>query len=94
MSFGETVSIQCIVAGGDLPVNLEWTLNGKPLGSSLDVRTSKMGKRISHLLIESVSAKHAGNYSCIARNMAGFAEHSSELIVNGLLVVYRLDKIS
>lgn len=84
MSFGETVSITCTVSGGDLPMNIEWTLNGRPLRSILEVLTVKHGKRIVNLMIDSVSAKHAGNYSCVARNLAGVAEHSARLIVNGL----------
>lgn len=84
VSYGETISVQCTVTGGDLPVNIEWTLNGSPLTSDSDISTSIQGKRIKSLMIESVSANHAGNYSCIARNFAGIAEHSSNLIVNGL----------
>lgn len=78
------VSLQCAIGGGDLPVNIEWNLNGSPLTSDLGISANKQGKRINNLLIESVSAKHAGNYTCIARNYAGTAEHSSVLIVNGV----------
>lgn len=79
------VSLQCAIGGGDLPVNIEWMLNGSPLTPDLEISTNKQGKRINNLLIESVSAKHAGSYTCVARNYAGTTEHSSVLIVNGVL---------
>lgn len=34
-------------------------------------------------MVDSVSAKHAGNYTCIAENAAGIAQHSAELVVIG-----------
>lgn len=83
MSYGDTISIQCTISGGDLPVNVEWRLNGLPLESYLEIQTAKNGKRINNLVIDLVSAKHAGNYSCIATNAAGVAEFSAELVVNG-----------
>lgn len=83
MSYGDTISIQCTIAGGDLPVTVEWRLNGAPLESYLEIQTEKRGKRINNLVIDLVSAKHAGNYTCLASNAAGLAEHTSELVVNG-----------
>lgn len=83
MSYGDTISIQCTISGGDLPVNVEWRLNGSPLESYLEIQTEKRGKRINNLVIDLVSAKHAGNYTCLAKNAAGVAEHTSELVVNG-----------
>lgn len=84
MNYGETVSIQCTISGGDLPVEVKWTLNDIPLEPYLEIVTEKIGKRINNLMIDSVSAKHAGNYTCIAENKAGRSQFSSNLIVNGL----------
>lgn len=86
MNFGEVVSISCIISGGDLPVNAEWYFNLKPLSqvSNLqDVIVEKRGQRIYNLMIESVSAKHIGNYTCRTSNQAGVVDMSSELNVNG-----------
>lgn len=47
----------------------------------MDIVTQKLGKRINNLIIDSLSAKHAGNYTCVAENIAGMAQHSSELVV-------------
>lgn len=84
LNFGESASVQCAISGGDLPMNVQWTLNGKHLPSYLEVVTSKIGKRINVLSIESVKADHAGNYSCMATNQAGTAIYTAQLIVIGL----------
>lgn len=84
MNSGDTVSVQCTIAGGDLPLEVRWTLNDRPLEPYLEIITQKLGKRINNLIIDSVSAKHAGNYTCIAENSAGFAQYSSELMVIGM----------
>lgn len=83
MNNGDTVSIQCTISGGDLPVQVSWTLNGSPLEPYQEIVTQKQGKRINSLMIDSVSDMHAGNYTCIAENAAGIAQHSAELMVIG-----------
>jgi hypothetical protein len=40
---------------------------------------------MSMLFLEAVTARHMGNYSCIAENSAGIAEQFSEHRVNGFL---------
>lgn len=40
-------------------------LNGMEIPSYLEVSTSKIGKRINVLSIDSVKADHTGNYSCV-----------------------------
>nr|XP_032292756.1 Down syndrome cell adhesion molecule-like protein Dscam2 isoform X3 [Drosophila virilis] len=82
MNFGEPVSVHCTISGGDLPVSVIWTLNRHPLLPELEIFTEKRGQRIHNLMIDAIEAKHAGNYTCIASNSAGRAEHSAELIVN------------
>lgn len=84
LNFGESASVQCTVSGGDLPMTVEWTLNGLPIPTYLEVSTPKIGKRIHVLSIDSVKADHAGNYSCVATNQAGMAEFTAPLIVIGL----------
>lgn len=83
MNYDETVSVTCTVSGGDLPIKFMWKLNRAPIEPYLEILTEKRGKRINVLMIESLKAKHAGNYTCVAENAAGVVEHSSALIVNG-----------
>lgn len=82
-SRGQYITVQCTVTEGDLPLNIYWRINGKPIINSLDVEVSKMGKRSSVLTIESVNGHHAGNYSCEADNFGGSTSFSTELKVIG-----------
>lgn len=83
MNQDEPVSISCTIIGGDLPINVTWTLNGDAIEPWQEILTEKRGKRINVLMIDSLKAKHAGNYTCWAKNGAGIIEHTSQLIVNG-----------
>lgn len=83
MNQDEPVSISCTLSGGDLPIRTSWTLNGAKIESWHEILTETRGKRINVLMIESLKAKHAGNFTCVAENAAGIVEHTSELIVNG-----------
>lgn len=87
VNYGETVSVSCILLGGDLPVDILWYLNGELLYDNLEgLILKKLGKRVYNLIIESVSGKHIGNYTCSIRNTAGTVQYSAELNVNGLLL--------
>lgn len=81
----DMTSLQCTVSKGDLPIKIFWTLNGKPVDSIRGIAMNKVNRRISTLSIDSVEALHAGNYTCIAKNKAGIATHSSILNINGTL---------
>lgn len=86
LNFGESASVQCTIAGGDLPMSIKWKLNGEDIPNYLEVSTSKIGKRVHVLSIDSVKADHAGNYSCIATNQAGSTEFTAPLVVIGLCI--------
>ncbi|KAF7411846.1 hypothetical protein HZH66_000742 [Vespula vulgaris] len=93
---GEMATVQCAVIKGDLPVDIVWSLNGQPVDVTdaqtnqnydrQDIIVSRSNKRASTLTIDSVAARHAGEYSCTASNAAGSATHSSVLSVNVLIV--------
>lgn len=87
LNFGESASAQCTINGGDLPMRVEWLLNGMEIPSYLEVTTSQIGKRINVLSIESVKAAHMANYSCRVTNKAGTAEFTAPLTVIGLFLV-------
>lgn len=69
---------------------VKWTLNDEAIPPYLEISTSKIGKRIHFLSIDSVKGDHAGNYSCIASNEAGSANYTAPLIVIGLFESYRI----
>ncbi|XP_050054040.1 cell adhesion molecule Dscam2 isoform X10 [Aphis gossypii] len=79
---GETISIQCTVSSGDIPIEFAWTFNGKSTSDLANVFVSKNGRRVSSLTVESLTEKNVGNYSCLARNLAGETGHTASLYVN------------
>ncbi|XP_076672502.1 Down syndrome cell adhesion molecule 1 isoform X8 [Andrena cerasifolii] len=80
---GDLVSVQCVVTKGDSPLEITWTFDSQPIRSDrMDVILSSSGKRVKQLTIESVAARHAGEYTCVASNAAGSTSHSAKLDVN------------
>ncbi|XP_049546748.1 Down syndrome cell adhesion molecule-like protein Dscam2 isoform X11 [Anopheles darlingi] len=86
MNYGESASVTCNIISGDLPIDIEWFFNGKPLSRyhhELDkLKVADFGKRTKALSIDEVDARYAGLYSCKATNVASSVEYSHELIVN------------
>ena len=81
--------VQCMIPKGDLPINIEWTLNSVPVISGDDgIILLRVNPRTSSLNIGSLDAEHRGVYKCIATNKAGVAEFSSELHVNGSIIFH------
>lgn len=78
-------SVQCAVTKGDHPMDITWFFQNKPIDlESNDYTISKSGKRAVTLTIESVTAKHVGEYTCVAENRAGSRTRSAILEVNGI----------
>lgn len=80
---GQFAQVGCSVSEGDLPLAIEWTLNGHSIQQYSEIGVSTIGKRASILVIESVMYTHAGNYTCKATNKAGESSYTAELQVNG-----------
>lgn len=78
------MSTICTISRGDYPIEFLWYFNGEEILTSTreDISISNT-KRRSVLEIESVSAHHAGEYTCSVSNAVGAASHTSVLIVNG-----------
>lgn len=82
---GELVSVTCSVHKGDLPIEITWFHNGKPIfdGDGLTIMKSK---KVNTLSIESVSFENAGEYTCVAKNTAGSTSQTAVLNVNGTIL--------
>lgn len=66
-----------------MPISFKWMLNGEPVSKYGGVNVGLFGKKSSVLSIDSIEQHHAGNYTCIASNMAGISTYSTELVVRG-----------
>lgn len=82
---GDLVSVTCSAIKGDLPLEISWDFNGTPIENhqETDMVVASTNRKNSVLSIESVAARHAGRYTCMASNVAGAATHSTILSVNG-----------
>ncbi|XP_040165894.1 Down syndrome cell adhesion molecule-like protein Dscam2 isoform X43 [Anopheles arabiensis] len=78
----ESVQVTCHASKGDLPIEISWQFNGRPIRISSNIEITSIGKRSSSLNIPSVGADHSGVYTCIAKNVAGSRNQSAELFVN------------
>uniref|UniRef100_A0A1B0DA17 Ig-like domain-containing protein n=1 Tax=Phlebotomus papatasi TaxID=29031 RepID=A0A1B0DA17_PHLPP len=82
-NLGEIAGIQCLVPKGDLPLEIHWTLNSAPIVTGEEeISVTRMSPRSSSLSIDNLSWRHRGTYKCIATNLAGSAEVTSELKIN------------
>lgn len=85
-NWGDSISVVCAILKGDLPIEISWALNGEPIGRDRsDINILATTKKNSILSIESVAARHAGEYTCSASNKAGATSHSAILAVNGTI---------
>jgi len=80
---GQYLTLHCSVPGGDLPLDIDWTLDGQQISEDLGITTSRVGRRGSVLTIEAVEARHAGNFTCHARNLAGHQQYTTPLNAYG-----------
>lgn len=79
---GMRAAITCQTIEGDLPFKFRWEKNGQPVSSSQIRRPDEYS---SSLVIDNISTKHTGNYTCYAENVAGVESFTVPLTVNGKL---------
>lgn len=85
------VSVMCAVNKGDLPMEIWMTMLEaddeqqieKKVITNAGVVITRTNPRIIMMTIESVRARHRGNYTCWAKNKAGSSSYSAQLSMNG-----------
>uniref|UniRef100_T1JHX4 Ig-like domain-containing protein n=1 Tax=Strigamia maritima TaxID=126957 RepID=T1JHX4_STRMM len=75
------VRVSCVVSRGDLPLSISWLKDDQNLTPELAISIRKFDEYSSVMSIDPVTIKHAGNYTCTARNHAGVSAHTTQLIV-------------
>lgn len=82
---GDYYQISCTVLHGDAPFNITWQYNGQPASELPGVSILMHSPRSSSLNIDSVQGEHAGSYTCMGANRAGYTTITTNLSVKGLL---------
>uniref|UniRef100_A0A8C3R766 Ig-like domain-containing protein n=1 Tax=Cyanoderma ruficeps TaxID=181631 RepID=A0A8C3R766_9PASS len=75
-----TMVLECAVSGQPPPV-VSWSLNGQSLSASERLRFEEGRNGTYCLHLQEVSVTDAGQYCCVATNVAGTAQAASELTV-------------
>ncbi|XP_054740537.1 cell adhesion molecule Dscam2 isoform X4 [Anastrepha obliqua] len=78
---GDYFQLTCAVVHGDAPFNITWYYNDEPARLVDGIMILMHSKRSSSLNIESVSGEHAGKYTCMGANRAGYTTVSTSLTV-------------
>jgi hypothetical protein len=73
----------CAVVKGDLPLTVTWRKDGVAIDLSHRMSVTAVDQYNSMLVIESLTAEHTGNYTCVVRNLAAEVENTQALLVNG-----------
>ncbi|XP_050520767.1 cell adhesion molecule Dscam2 isoform X18 [Daktulosphaira vitifoliae] len=81
-SAGNSVQVACTVTEGDKPLRISWNFYGEELSSDMGVSTMAVGDSMNALFISSVAPSNRGNYTCVAKNLAGYDSYTSQLFVN------------
>lgn len=91
---GDSTAVNCMISKGDLPLQIHWTLNGEPIVNEANsMQVLRMSPRYSSLSIETINGAHRGTFRCIASNLAGRSELSSELKVNGTRKLHMIQSL-
>lgn len=79
---GNRAHVSCSVISGDLPIDIIWHKDGGALPQDHDVQ-EQQSSFLSSLLFTNLKARHAGHYTCIARNAAAEANFTAKLVIKG-----------
>lgn len=84
---GESISVVCSVRSGDKPVQFQWKKDGQEIVQNSNIGMQTV-KDTSLLIIESVTAKSSGNYTCMVSNKFGSDHFTAPLTVTGAYLNY------
>ena len=96
LRLGQRVSMLCSATDGDLPMQITWYRNDIPLSGSTSgdhralrgleskgISITEIGDYESVLRIDNLRPEHNANFTCVAENDGGKAQHSQVLRVKG-----------
>ena len=82
---GEDIKLTCNVSG--LKVEVNWKKNGFPVPKNEKVRVRRVGDS-STLVISNDGSDDSGDYSCEARNPAGYSSSTVKIRATGRVILF------
>ncbi|XP_050698368.1 cell adhesion molecule Dscam2-like isoform X2 [Eriocheir sinensis] len=82
LSEGNRASLTCQILEGDLPVNFRWEKDGGPVPIYDGITTRLLDDYQTQLVIDRISSRHNGEYTCVASNSAATRHYTTRLTVN------------
>ncbi|XP_050054045.1 cell adhesion molecule Dscam2 isoform X15 [Aphis gossypii] len=79
---GDSVQVVCTIVKGDKPLRISWNFYGEELSSNMGITTTPVSDSMNVLSIPSVGTPNRGNYTCVAKNSAGYDSFTAQLLVN------------
>ncbi|XP_039276122.1 Down syndrome cell adhesion molecule-like protein Dscam2 [Nilaparvata lugens] len=77
---GSRTHVVCAIIFGDLPMEITWNKDGRPLAHDPDIQEQSL-QFVSNLVFNKLSARHAGYYTCVAKNAAAQANRTAKLVI-------------
>ncbi|XP_068082192.1 cell adhesion molecule Dscam2 [Anabrus simplex] len=91
LSEGVRAQVTCVIEKGDPPFTITWLKDSDPIppGHGREPGSGTRGLKIididarsSTVVVESLSARHTGNFTCLARNSVAEVAHTAQLVVS------------
>lgn len=80
---GMRATITCSVFHGDQPISVSWLKDGHPIHPTSDLFSRSIDELTSTLVVQHITPKDNGNYTCVARNAAAAVNYTAQLLVLG-----------
>ncbi|RWS11618.1 hemicentin-1-like protein [Dinothrombium tinctorium] len=78
---GSKFTALCSVTKGSEPLYFEWFKDQSPIKASSEVKIESASPSVSILMIDKISKRDSGNYTCKVRNAFGSDNYSFQLVV-------------
>lgn len=88
---GERGSAICTIRSGERPLEFQWKKDNEDISETSNIKIQSVPDS-SILVIESVTSKSSGNYTCIVKNSFGRDQFTAVLTVTGLYIRFNAMK--
>ncbi|XP_025016016.1 Down syndrome cell adhesion molecule-like protein Dscam2 [Tetranychus urticae] len=77
---GGVATFACATESGDKPIHFKWFKDAQPIENSETIRIESLTRDSSVLIIDPITVKHNGNYTCVLSN--NFGKDSSSIQIS------------